>query len=98
MLNLTEVLKSRIVSFDVTPFVERLTEKNFEDNYGILVQRVTVSGKRVPLFDIFDFESSNKPMLMIYINHKTSKKKIINLIDTHGIIIFLDAYVRLIFI
>lgn len=79
-INRTNVLKSEIVSFDVTPAVERLSEKNFIENYGIIVQCVMTSGGQTHILDVFDFESSEKAILIIYTDDETSKNAIIILL------------------
>lgn len=59
--------KSKIVSFDVTSVIERLSkEEKFKRNYGIIVQSMTDSGKRTRIIELFDFESINVPVLIIY--------------------------------
>lgn len=71
-LNLSTTLNPEVISFDVTPAIERLSEKNFEENHGVIVQCVTVSGNRTSLLDVFDFESTD-PLLMIYTDDGSSK-------------------------
>lgn len=71
-LNLSTDFNSEVISFDVTPVIERLSEKNFEENHGVIVQCVTVSGNRTRLLDVFDFESTD-PLLMIYTDDGSSK-------------------------
>lgn len=72
-IQISNVLKSKIISFDVTPAIERLSEENFIENHGMLVQCVTASGSLTHLLDVFDFESSEKPLLMVYTDDGTSK-------------------------
>lgn len=74
-IDLSKVSKPEAISFDVTPVVERLSENKFVENHGIIVQSLTVSGNRTRLFDIFDFEATDKPLLMIYSDDGTSKNK-----------------------
>lgn len=64
---------SKVISFDVTPAIERLSESNFEENHGMIVQCITTSGSKTRLLDVFDFESFEKPILMIYTDDGTSK-------------------------
>lgn len=65
--------KSKEISLDVTPAMERLSDTNFDENHGVLVECVTGSGSRTRLIDVFDFQSSAKPLLMIYTDDGTSK-------------------------
>lgn len=73
-INLSKTLKPVVISFDVTPAIERLSEKNYTDNFGMVVQ--CVSRNRTHLLDIFDFHSTEKPLLMVYTDNGTSKNKI----------------------
>jgi len=52
------------------PIIERLSEENFKQNHGILVQCVTGSGNKTRILDVFDFGST---LLMIYTDDGTSK-------------------------
>lgn len=65
-INLLKVSKSEVISFDVTPTLERMIEGNFKENHGMLVQCVTMSGAPVHYMDVFDFETAEKPLLMVY--------------------------------
>lgn len=69
---MTGVLKTEFISFDVTPALERLSEDNFENNHGMLIQCLMSTG-RAPLNGLFDFESASKPVLMVYTDDGTSK-------------------------
>lgn len=75
----------KVISFDVTPAIERLSESNFEENHGMILQCITKSGSKTHLLNVFDFDSSEKPLLMIYTDDGTSKNnltfKMINLIS-----------------
>lgn len=73
-INLSKTLKSDVISFDVTPAIERLSENNFSENFGMVVQ--CVSDNRTHLFDVFDFDSTEKPLLMVYTDDGTSKNMI----------------------
>ncbi|XP_050524258.1 protein decapentaplegic-like [Daktulosphaira vitifoliae] len=73
-INMTDVSPSEYISFDVTPALERLAEEKFENNHGILIQCVTSVG-RVPLNDMFDFQSTDKPILMLYTDDGTNKER-----------------------
>jgi len=77
-INLTTDLKSEVVSFDVTPAIERLWENNFHENHGIIIQCITVSGNKIRLIDVFDFQSTD-PLLMIYTDDGTSKNEMRNI-------------------
>ncbi|XP_050424178.1 protein decapentaplegic-like [Adelges cooleyi] len=72
-INMTGVLKTEFISFDVTPALERLSEDNFENNHGMLIQCLMSTG-RAPLNGLFDFESASKPVLMVYTDDGTNKK------------------------
>lgn len=81
-IELSKTLKSNTTTFDVTPVLERLSETNFEENHGLLVQCVTTSGSRTNLLDVFDFETSESTLLMVYTDDGTSENKIIVLYGT----------------
>lgn len=70
---LSSTSESKEISFDVTPAVERLFETNFNENHGLLIECVTVPGSQTRLLDVFDFQSSVKPLLMVYTDDGTSK-------------------------
>lgn len=72
----SNALKSEVISFDVTPAIERLSEENFNENHGIIVQCVVTSGDRAHILDVFDFESSEKALLIVYTDDETSKNDI----------------------
>lgn len=73
-IKLSKGLKSEKIAFDVTPALERLSETNFEENHGMLVQCITASGSRTHLLDVFDFESSENALLMVYTEDETISK------------------------
>jgi len=70
---MSDVSKSEVISFDVTPAIQRLSENNFKENHGMLVQCVTESGSHTHLLSVFDFVSSEKPLLLVYTDDGTSK-------------------------
>lgn len=72
-IQLSEVSRSDVISFDVTPAIERLSQNNFKENHGMLVQCVTESGSQTNLLNVFDFESIEKPLLLVYTDDGTSK-------------------------
>ncbi|XP_022180489.1 protein decapentaplegic-like [Myzus persicae] len=65
---------SETESFDVTPFIERLSKNNFKENHGMLVQCVTESGSHTHLLSVFDFVSPDNTLLFIYTDDGTSQK------------------------
>lgn len=74
-MHLSRTLKSEVISFDVTPAMERLSENNFEENHGIVVQCVSRNGTQ--LLSLFNFESTENdenPLLMIYSDDGTTSK------------------------
>ncbi|KAE9525573.1 hypothetical protein AGLY_014100 [Aphis glycines] len=71
-INMSKVSKSE--SFDVTPFIERLSKNKFKENHGILVQCVTLSGSQIRLLSVFDFVSPEKTLLLVYTDDGTSEK------------------------
>ncbi|KAF0751023.1 protein decapentaplegic-like, partial [Aphis craccivora] len=73
-INMSKVSKSEVISFDVTPAIERLSRNNFKDNHGMLVQCVTESGSHTHLLSVFDFVSPEKTLLLIYTDDGTGEK------------------------
>ncbi|XP_022167435.1 protein decapentaplegic-like [Myzus persicae] len=73
-INMSKVSKSEVISFDVTPAIERLSENNFKDNHGMIVQCVTESGSQTHLLSVFDFLSPEKTLLLVYTDDGTSEK------------------------
>ncbi|CAH1710548.1 unnamed protein product [Aphis gossypii] len=73
-INMSKVSKSEIISFDVTPAIERLSRNNFKDNHGMLVQCVTESGSHTHLLSVFDFVSPEKTLLLVYTDDGTGEK------------------------
>lgn len=67
---------SKSESFDVTPFIERLSKNKFKENHGILVQCVTLSGSQIRLLSVFDFVSPEKTLLLVYTDDGTSNNNI----------------------
>jgi len=67
---------SKSESFDVTPFIERLSKNEFKDNHGILVQCVTLSSSQIHLLSVFDFVSPEKTLLLVYTDDGTSNNNI----------------------
>lgn len=76
-INMSTISKSEVISFDVTPAIERLSENNFKDNHGMLVQCVTESGSQTHLLSVFDFLSPEKTLLLVYTDDGTSKNSAI---------------------
>jgi len=74
---MSKVSKSEVISFDVTPAIERLSKNNFKDNHGMLVQCVTESGSHTHLLSVFDFVSPENTLLLIYTDDGTSKNNAI---------------------
>lgn len=70
-INMSTISKTE--SFDVTPFLERLSKNNFKENHGILVQCVTESGSHTHLLSVFDFVSPENTLLLVYTDDGTSK-------------------------
>lgn len=66
------------------PALERMSEENFANNHGMLVQCLAASEDRqTKLFDVFDFESIEKPLLMVFTDDGTSENNLkINLIHS----------------
>ncbi|XP_060864899.1 protein decapentaplegic-like [Metopolophium dirhodum] len=73
-INMSKVSKSEVISFDVTPAIERLSKNNFKENHGMLVQCVTESGSHTHLLSVFDFVSPEKTLLFVYTDDGTSEK------------------------
>ncbi|CAI6374358.1 unnamed protein product [Macrosiphum euphorbiae] len=73
-ITMSEVSKSEVISFDVTPAIARLSKNNFKDNHGMLVQCVTESGSHTHLLSVFDFASPEKTLLFVYTDDGTSEK------------------------
>ncbi|XP_060842743.1 protein decapentaplegic-like [Rhopalosiphum padi] len=73
-INMSKVSKSEVISFDVTPAIERLSRNNFKENHGMLVQCVTESGSHTHLLSVFDFVSPEKTLLLVYTDDGTSEK------------------------
>jgi len=71
-INMSTISKTE--SFDVTPFIERLTKNNFKDNHGMLVQCVTESGSHTHLLSVFDFVSPENTLLLVYTDDGTISK------------------------
>ncbi|KAL5236686.1 hypothetical protein ACI65C_004096 [Semiaphis heraclei] len=71
-INMSTISKTE--SFDVTPFLERLSKNNFKENHGILVQCVTESGSHTHLLSVFDFVSPENTLLLVYTDDGTSQK------------------------
>jgi len=66
---------SDVISFDVTPAIERLSESNYQENHGVVVQCVAGNGTR--LLDVFNFESAKhdeNPLLMVYSDDGTTSE------------------------
>lgn len=78
IVNRSNAFKSEAINFDVTPAIERLSQENFFDNYGILVQCIMESGGHTHLLDVFDFETFEKAVLIIYTDDGTSEDNIIS--------------------
>ncbi|XP_025200960.1 protein decapentaplegic-like [Melanaphis sacchari] len=74
-INMSKVSKSEVISFDVTPAIERLSKNNFKENHGMLVQCVTESGSHTHLLSVFDFVSPEKTLLLVYTDDGTSDEK-----------------------
>lgn len=74
---MSKVSKSEVISFDVTPAIERLSKNNFKENHGMLVQCVTESGSHTHLLSVFDFVSPEKTLLLVYTDDGTSKNNAI---------------------
>ncbi|XP_026818593.1 protein decapentaplegic-like [Rhopalosiphum maidis] len=70
-INMSNVSKSE--SFDVTPFVERLSMNKFKENHGLLVQCVTSDSQR-HLLNVFDIVSPEKTLLLVYTDDGKSEK------------------------
>ncbi|VVC32742.1 Transforming growth factor-beta, C-terminal,Cystine-knot cytokine,TGF-beta [Cinara cedri] len=82
-INRSTALKSEVISFDVTPAIERLSEKNFDGNHGIIVQCVITSGGQTHIMDVFDFESSEKALLIVYTDDGTIEKNANNMMERY---------------
>lgn len=73
---MTKVSKSEVISFDVTPFIERLSMNDFKENHGLIVQCVMESGSQTHLLNVFDFVSTEKPILLVYTDDGTGKNNV----------------------
>lgn len=75
-VNRSNTFKSEAINFDVTSAIERLSQENFFYNYGILVQCIMESDGHTHLLDVFDFETFEKAVLIIYTDDGTSENYI----------------------
>lgn len=75
MINTSQISKLDVMSFDVTPALERLSVENFQNNHGIIVQCLTgasAKDRQINVLDVFHLETF-KPLLMVYTDDGTSK-------------------------
>jgi len=88
---MSKVSNSEVISFDVTPAIERLSTNNFKENHGMLVQCVTESGSHTHLLSVFDFLSPENTLLLVYTDDGTSKNKVILTISMVNLILIFEA-------